>query len=874
VVFLPIDTFTFVLSLTHTVEATNNRFDLNTVATMRRTGTSRATSKVPLELRKLTCGSGRGGRMEFGTDSTWNLSPCQPASDYEVSDEDNDDDSLASDGSRITTTTLDPSTPTSSLNVTIDAAVVTPEMPASPLASRAVLDETPPEKRGPHRKLPDDCHVIIRWSELSNLIKHNMVCSGCGNTIINFDRRTVGIATEIDFSCKCRETYTAFADRSDYMLEQSEKTGLIRRERRIDNYELNWRLLMATQLMGESQIGGSIIGLFLDLTREAFRNAWSPMEDALGVQQRKIGQDVVDFNLNQETMGKEAFMCDDGKLRYPVSSSYDMGWQKSKKTYDSMSGHGLLIGSQTKRVICFQNYSKSCGKCERHKSNILNKRIPDVPVAAHNCPWNHDGSSKGMEAKAALECINKVWSHETIRAFITVVCIDDDASTKAFLSHSFENLDAKGLPRPTNSKGEPKTLARDNKGQLPKDHPVMTFLADLCHRVRSFAKYLYALKPLSKKKSEMNDIDCLRLKRNYAWWIFTGASLTYEEFKNSALSPVLHHFNDHSRCGSWCHHKNKDESELANLKKYRCKKANNKLYLQCMEIIEKFTTEARLRECHHLMNSQKNEAMNKSIMRYVPKDKTYARTMALTSRLNLAISIDSLGHATYYTRLFGAMKFRKTELTFSGLRRMWRKKEYGRMYHARRRVKKRRRINQREKMIDGIIKMETDATAGMTYSSAMVLEQDEGENDDKCEEPARKRAKTNNNQRTSVTGKKEATSCKCGGDDHRRITSSKCPWKGLSQKVVCENYERRLKENKMDANIQSLDANGQSTQNVQQVPAKEMRSDAKDPVKCTPISVEMSTHEKVQYTSKFWRQPTIRICDMRTHVTHLVRLLR
>jgi hypothetical protein len=53
-----------------------------------------------------------------------------------------------------------------------------------------------------------------------------------------------------------------------------------------------------------------------------------------------------------------------------------------------------------------------------------------------------------------------------------------------------------------------------------------------------------------------------------------------------------------------------------------------------------------------------------------------------------------------------------------------------------------------------------------------------------------------------------------------------------------------------------------------------MRSDAKDPVKCTPISVEMSTHEIVQYTSKFWRQPTNRICDMRTHVTHLVRLLR
>jgi hypothetical protein len=105
--------------------------------------------------------------------------------------------------------------------------------------------------------------------------------------------------------------------------------------------------------MGESQVGGSIVGLFLDLTRDAFRNQWAGMEDALGVEQRKIGQDVVDSNLNQETMGKEAVLCEDGNLRFPVSVSYDMGWQKSKKTYDSLSGHGLMIGSQTKKGYLF-----------------------------------------------------------------------------------------------------------------------------------------------------------------------------------------------------------------------------------------------------------------------------------------------------------------------------------------------------------------------------------------------------------------------------------------------------------------------------------------------------------------------------------------
>jgi hypothetical protein len=67
-----------------------------------------------------------------------------------------------------------------------------------------------------------------------------------------------------------------------------------------------------------------------------------------------IEKDVVNLNLKQEMMGKENVLCDeDGKLCFPVNASYAMGWQKSKKTYDSLLEHVLMIGSQTKRVICF-----------------------------------------------------------------------------------------------------------------------------------------------------------------------------------------------------------------------------------------------------------------------------------------------------------------------------------------------------------------------------------------------------------------------------------------------------------------------------------------------------------------------------------------
>jgi hypothetical protein len=208
-----------------------------------------------------------------------------------------------------------------------------------------------------------------------------------------------------------------------------------------------------------------------------------------------------------------------------------------------------------------------------------------------------------------------------------------------------------------NTTDQPKKSIRDDKGKLGRDHPAIKFLADLCHRVPSFGKFLWALLKTGKKKTEINVVDCLRLKRNFAWWLFPGRNQTYEEFKGSSRSPVLHHFNDHSTCGSWCKHTMNCEMELKKLTKYRSKHANKKLYQECMEIIDRFAVEKKLRECHHQMHSQKNEAMNRSIMRYCPKDKTYCKTMVLTSRINIVIGIDTLGRAGFYEELFEAMNF-------------------------------------------------------------------------------------------------------------------------------------------------------------------------------------------------------------------------
>jgi hypothetical protein len=161
-----------------------------------------------------------------------------------------------------------------------------------------------------------------------------------------------------------------------------------------------------------------------------------------------------------------------GKAKYPVSVSYGMGWQKCAKTYDSFSGQGLMIGDQTKRVVAFHNCLKACTVCHCHTKKIESDNTTNLLERKHHCQNNHDGSSKGMEAWAALECINKVWTHSEISAFIDIICLDDNASTKAYLHHSFADLEALLMPCPTDTKGRPnKVKTKKRQGATAEEPP-------------------------------------------------------------------------------------------------------------------------------------------------------------------------------------------------------------------------------------------------------------------------------------------------------------------------------------------------------------------------------------------------------------------
>jgi hypothetical protein len=97
-------------------------------------------AEVSFEVRKLLCGSGRAGRMEHGSNSTWDLSYFQKTAFY-LADSDSDSDngndeeeSVASEGSRITLNDVP-----IVLDTLVRASIVTPVTSAYPLASTTLF---------------------------------------------------------------------------------------------------------------------------------------------------------------------------------------------------------------------------------------------------------------------------------------------------------------------------------------------------------------------------------------------------------------------------------------------------------------------------------------------------------------------------------------------------------------------------------------------------------------------------------------------------------------------------------------------------------------------------------------------------------------
>ena len=82
-----------------------------------------------------------------------------------------------------------------------------------------------------------------------------------------------------------------------------------------------------------------------------------------------------------------------------------------------------MIGCKTKKVIGLIVYAMKCAKCRAAKNKCS-------PVTEHDCPVNYVGSSKGMEATAALEMIISVSEIFEGKVYVKCIVSEDDRLCK------------------------------------------------------------------------------------------------------------------------------------------------------------------------------------------------------------------------------------------------------------------------------------------------------------------------------------------------------------------------------------------------------------------------------------------------------------
>ena len=253
-----------------------------------------------------------------------------------------------------------------------------------------------------------------------------------------------------------------------------------------------------------------------------------------------------DESSEKQTIYNEIMRTKNGEMNtnnpVKLTVSYDMGWSKRStgKVYDSLSGHGYLVGTRTGKVVRMGVLSKKCSICSAHN------RTNNTAVPPHSCMINHDGSSGSMEAKLGVMMLEGICDEYKGGAFCEAIVSDDDSKLRSKLRHV------------------------TNGGVLKESTPEPRFYCDPSHRTKVMVKKVFALVKNRKGNNHIKKIDALRLKKYFSCYIAQSREKSIDEFIKNIKAPVEHLFDCHEFCdASWCWTKSIDKKMFHYMKQKR-----------------------------------------------------------------------------------------------------------------------------------------------------------------------------------------------------------------------------------------------------------------------------------------------------------------
>jgi len=580
---------------------------------------------------------------------------------------------------------------------------------------------------------------------------------------------TFGIATSFQLECK-RCDILGNGSRWRWKNHSASYESVTRRmealptKSELCNYELNLRLCLAMQLMGVGGEHAKTLTSFLDLPESLkWPRNFRILEQFLHKSVEKIKcesqEQAVEKEIyltNTPDSPIEQSLVEDEVPRFRIEACYDMGWQvrSSGGKYGSSTGHGLLIGALSKKVLDSIVFNKKCAKCTKRK----NSNVP------HNCMKNFDGSSKSMEAAALTRMLIRMPEEKGVS--ICSIITDDDSNGRAKSRHVC------------------------NGGILPDTVEEPTFLADPSHRKRVFARPIYNLSNLPKKKSAVTKPLASHLKYCYGACVKRNRHKTAEELSAKVHNILDHICGVHDQCETaWCYDKKAIEHNLPYnppVDHRMDKEKYPETYQQLKEHFNYYASVEMMRYCTHPHDTQTNEALNQAIANVAPKSVCYSGTISLNSRIGLIIGIHNMGLHSFFDGLFTTVGMSMTNVLGSFLKWKELEKERKKTYQQRFDVKIRRSKSQKKALQD-IYKERTDVSYGHAVGLPM--------NNNKRQRKA--------SRVESSIDDKQAKKCKCGSTEHLRVTHKNCPM--------------NKKKNK---NTAAMDADGDSTsvtskQNIQ-----------------------------------------------------------
>ena len=159
----------------------------------------------------------------------------------------------------------------------------------------------------------------------------------------------------------------------------------------------------------------------------------------------------------------------------------------NKRSYgnrcDSLSGHTLMIGCLSKKIITGIVSSNICRQCSKEEEN-------DTEPPQHVCSRNYNGSSKAMEVDAVLHLYIEIFERLSKMLYLKTIVADDDSSMRVLFKHQNNNT----------------------KDRLPEEMIEPEWLSDPSRRTKVVAKPIYQLAISSNKLSSCTKLDAIRFK--------------------------------------------------------------------------------------------------------------------------------------------------------------------------------------------------------------------------------------------------------------------------------------------------------------------------------------------------------------------------